>query len=196
MSLGGQERADVSQKVVSILNPSAPEALSVTLGRRAFLREIAVAVLLSLPLPLILLLGGYVARFFSNPLAAGLVTILFAAIFAMPLLWYAFFRLNAATLARERAVIGRDKQKIHPAMGGPLFYRRSMVAGSFRSRALGGLSVTIGGILAFAIMGYVTRGSVFLPPLHFILGIALAIEVVVAVELLCLQELPPPSEVP
>lgn len=181
----------MSQKVVSILNPSAPEALVVTLGRRAFLREIALAVLLSLPLPLILLLGVYFARFFPNLLAAGIGTILFAAIFAMPLLWYAFIRLNAATLARERAVIGNLKQKIYPAMGGPLFYRNSMVAGSVRSRILGGLPVTTGGILAFAVMGYVTSGSLFLPPLHILLGIALAIQVFVLAELLRPQHFQP-----
>ncbi|MFM7334923.1 MAG: hypothetical protein ACKO1H_11020 [Tabrizicola sp.] len=168
--------------------------MAVTLGRRAFVRELALAFLFSLPLPMICLLGVYSSGLFPNVLVAALGTVLAALILAVPLLWYASFRLNAATLARERAVIGPDKQKIYLPMGGPLL-SQSMVAGSLRSRILGGLPVTMGGILAFAIMGYVTRGSVFLPPLHIILDIALAIEAVVAVELLCLQELQPRSEV-
>jgi hypothetical protein len=185
MSSGAVGQVDVSQTVVSIMNPMAQEALTVTLGRRTFLREIALAVVLSLPVPLICLLAVSLAPFGPSLLAVAIGTILTVAIFGMPILWYASFRLNAATLARERAVIGTAKQKIYRAMEGPFFLRHSMVAGSVRSRILGGLPVTIGGMLAFAVMAYATSGSIFMPLLHVLLGICLVIQYFVAVELLC-----------
>jgi len=185
----------VPQKVVSILNPMAPEALAVTLGRRAFLREIALAVLLSLPAPVFPILGIYFFPAGGNLIAFAICTISAAAIFAVPILWYASFRLNAAALARERAVVGGDRQKIYPPMRGPFLLSRSMVAGSIRSLMLAGLPVTTGSILAFAVVAYATSGSFFMPLLHGFLGIGLVIQGFVAVELLCSQELQPRSEV-
>jgi hypothetical protein len=191
---GIQGACGMSQVVVSIMNPMAPEALAVTLGRKAFLREIALAVLLSLPPSLICLLGVFLFPAGANLVAAAIGIITAVAIFAVPILWYASFRLNAATLARERAVIGSAEQKIYRAMEGPFFYRRSMVAGSVRSRILGGLPITTGGITVFAVMAYVTSGSIFMPLLHVLLGIGLVIEGFVAFELLWSPSLQPHPE--
>jgi hypothetical protein len=184
---GLQKGRTVSQAFGSILNPMAPEALAVTLGRRAFLGEIGVAVLLSLVAPVVCLLGVYASSFGANLLAVLIGTITAVAIFAVPTLWYASFRMNAASLARERAVTGREGQKIHPTMSATLFLGRSMVAGSIRSRILSGLPITLGGILAFAVLAYVTTGSVFMPLLHVLLGVGLLVEICVASELLFRQ---------
>jgi hypothetical protein len=186
----------VPQKVVSILNPMAPEALAVTLGRRAFLREVAFAVLLSLPTPVIPLLGIYFFPAGGNLIALAFGIIAAVGMLAIPILWYASIRLNAATLARERAVVGGSEQKIYPPMRGPFLVSRSIVAGSIRSLILAGLPVTTGGILVFAVIAYATSGSLFMPLLHFLLGIGLVIQGFVAVELLCSQGFQPPSEVP
>ncbi|VVT27679.1 hypothetical protein RV134_350098 [Roseovarius sp. EC-HK134] len=49
----------MSRTLGPILNPMAPEAMTITLSRRAFLSELLNAALLSLPLPMVSLAGVY-----------------------------------------------------------------------------------------------------------------------------------------
>lgn len=173
----------MSQGVVSILNPKSAEAMAVTLGRPAFLREIAIAALLSLSMPLACLVGVYLHASGADLLRIAIGTTAAVAIIAVPLLFYASFRLNAATLARERAVIGSAEQQIHPPMKGPILLRRSMVAGSIRSRMLAGFPFCAGSVLAFAGAAYVIGDSRILmlcvPP-----GIMLVVQATIASKLL------------
>lgn len=168
---------------VSILNPLSAEAMAVTLGRGAFLREIAIAALLSLAVPLACLVGVYLHISGANLLAVAIGTITAATIIAGPVLFYASFRLNAATLARERAVVGGSEQRIHPPLKGPLLFRRSMISGSVRSRILSGFPACIGFGLVFAVASYIMADSrimiLCVPP-----GIMLAAQAAIATNLL------------
>ncbi len=175
----------MSQAVVSILNPMSAEAMAVTLGRRAFLREVLLAGLLSLSLPVISLAGVHIYLQTSGVnligFAIGLVTV--SAITAIPLMFYAALRLNSATLARERAVIGVAKQQLHKPFEGPFLLRRSIVAGSVRSRVVLGLPVCIGFGLQFAYMSYMMTGSAFVF-FHVPIGIILAVQIGIVLNLL------------
>ena len=175
----------MSQGLVSILNPMSTEAMAVTLGRRAFLREMLMSGLLSLSLPLVSLAGIYVYLHTNGvdlvSLAVGVVTV--SALTATPLMFYASLRLNAATLARERAVVCASEQLLHKPFEGPFLVRRSIVAGSIRSRILAGFPACIGFGLEFALMWYVTTGSAFML-LHVPIGMMLAVQMLIAVNLL------------
>jgi hypothetical protein len=174
----------MSRDLVSILNPTLPEALKVTLGRRVFVREIALSLLLSLPVPMVCMLAISLSQTATDLAAVAIGTISAVAVMAMPILFYASFRMNAATLARERAVLPPGTQRIHGAMKGPFLLRNAMVAGSVRSRIRTGFPVTIAGILTFSVVAYLTMGSLVMPLLHPLLGIVLLLQGFVMFKLL------------
>lgn len=174
----------MSKFPVSIMDPESNEATALTLGRRAFFREIVIAGLLSFPLPTVFLGGVYVYRHAGNinlPVFAIALVLIFG-LTTIPLIFYASFRLNAATLARERAITGSSKQRLYPPLKGP-FLLHSIVAGSLRSRILAGFPACIGFGLLFALMSYVTTDSAIMP-LHFPIGMLAAIQALVIAHLL------------
>ena len=175
----------MSQAGASIFNPMSAASRAVTLGPRAFLREIIIAGLLSLSLPLISIAAYCI--YLQNPgvdivgLAIGVVTM--SAVTAIPLIVYASLRLNAATLARERAVFGASGQRIYEPLEGPVLMRNTIVAGSIRSRFLSGFPTVIGFSIQAALMWYAVTGIAF-TFVHIPLAIILAIQVVIAADLL------------
>lgn len=173
----------MSRTLGPLLDPMSIEAVSITLGRTAFLRELLLASLLSLSLPVISLAGIYVYQHNSNVNLIGLMigVISMSAITAIPLVGYASLRLNAAILARERACAGAPEQIVHEPFKGPFMLRRTFVAGSVKSRILSGFPVCIGFGLQFALMSFVTGGGflvVFVP-----LGAWFAVQVAIAARL-------------
>ena len=169
-------------KLVSIMNPTSPEALKVRLTRRAYLWELLLSILFALPLPLVVLAGGIL--FVRTPnLGFAIGTIFAAGVIAMPFLFYAALRLNAATLARERAVFGPQAGEIHAPFQGPWFLRRSMVAGSVRSRLVAGLSMSMGFATVGVLMNSLLPGAPFTLILA-IIGAVLLVQIYLAVELL------------
>ena len=171
----------MSRTLGSVLNPQAAQAMAVELGRRAFLRELVVAVLLSLPLPMVSAAGARLYFYGSTTNLMGLVlgVVVVSALTAAPVMFYASLRLNAATLARERAVVGMHEQVIHPPLKGPLLLRRSMLAGSVRSRIIAGLPICIGFGLEFALLAYLTGSSGFLL-VHVPIGAMLLAQMILA----------------
>lgn len=81
-----------------------------------------------------------------------------AALLALPLVFHASLRLNAATLARERALAGATPLRVYPAMKGPRMLR-SFVAGSVRSRSLAGFPGMFGIIGAVGAFNCVISGG-------------------------------------
>jgi len=175
----------MSRTLGPTLNPASAEALAITLGRNAFLREVLLAALLSLSLPMVSLAGVYFYLQGGDVNLIGLFVsvITISALTAIPLIFYASLRLNAATLARERAYSGAPEQLIHKPLEGPLLLRRSMVAGSVKSRILAMLPGCIGFGLEFALMYYLTSGSGFFF-LHALTGAMLIIQASIAANLL------------
>lgn len=172
----------MSQRVVSILNPMSEAALSVTLGRRVFLREVVLAVFLAVPLPLMVLAGLYLFVSIANPgIAIG--TVVLVSLTAIPLLFYASLRLNAATLARERVFLGGSTGHISAPLKGPLLLRRSMVAGSVKSRVLAGMPGCLGFGAVFATLSFATGGGLFMP-LHVPLGALFLVQLGIISQLL------------
>lgn len=125
----------------SVLDPMSGEGATEILDARAFLREVGIAALLALPLPLVGALAGWAYLVLEGKtLTLVLIGPVFlGAVIAMPVVFYASLRLNAATLARERALAlaGATPLRVYPAMKGPRMLR-SFVAGSVRSRLLAG----------------------------------------------------------
>lgn len=174
----------MSKFPVSILDPDSSEATALTLGRGAFLREIVIAGLLSFPLPIVFLGGVYVYRHAGdiNLPVFTIALVLISGLTTIPLIFYASFRLNAATLARERAIAGSSMQRLYPPLKGP-FLLHSIVAGSLKSRILAGFPACIGFGLLFALMSHVTTDSAIMP-LHFPIGILAAIQALIITHLL------------
>lgn len=175
----------MSQSVVSILDPLSAEAVAVPWGRRAYLREIVIALLWSLSLPLVSFAGivVFVLTKSTNIVLLAITLVTISAVTAIPALVYAGLRLNAATLARERAAFGPSRVKINKARQGPFFERRSIVAGSTRSRFVASLPGSVGFCLEFALVSYLFTGSAR-TFLNVPIGILLAIQLVVVTELL------------
>lgn len=175
----------MSRTLGPILNPMAPEAMTITLSRRAFLRELLNAALLSLPLPMVSLAGVYFYFHNSdvNLIGLGVSVVTISALTGIPLIFYASLRLNAATLARERVYSGVPGQLIHKPLEGPLLLRRSMVAGSVKSRALAMFSGCIGFGLEFLLMSYLTGGGGFFV-LYALTGAMLAVQAIIAAKLI------------
>ncbi|MBW4960968.1 hypothetical protein [Sulfitobacter sp. CW3] len=159
--------------------------MAITLGRKAFLRELVVAALLSLTLPMVSVAGVYFYIHISamNPIGLALGVIVVSGLTAIPLIFYASLRLNAATLARERASAGVPEQLIHKPLEGPFLLRRSIVAGSVQSRIIAGFPVCIGFGIEFALMAYLTNSIGFLL-LHVPIGATLAAQIIIAANLL------------
>jgi hypothetical protein len=154
-------------------------------GRREFLREILVCGLLGLALPGVAL-GGMAVHGLTDGAAPAWVAIgtgLILFVVAVPVTVLAMFRLNAAAVARERAVMAPSEPVIHPPLQGPLLLRRSMVAGSARSRIVAGLPGSIGFCAVFAIIAAGTGQGVFILP-FVLLGIVVACQAVTAAWLL------------
>ncbi len=175
----------MSRTLGPILNPMAPEAMTITLGRRAFLRELLKAALLSLPLPMVSLAGVYF--YFHNRdvnlIGLGVSVVTISALTGVPLIFYASLRLNAATLARERVYSGVPGQLIHKPLEGPLLLRRSMVAGSVKSRALAMFPGCIGFGLEFVLMSYLMGGGGFFV-LYALTGAMLTVQAIIAAKLI------------
>ncbi|MDP0930056.1 hypothetical protein Q0601_23000 [Paracoccus onubensis] len=159
--------------------------MAVTLGRRAFLREIVIAGLLSLSLPTVFLAGIYVYLHTRGAALIGIAfgVIIISALTAIPLILYASLRFNAAALARERAVLGTSEQRIYQPLKGRFWQLRPMVAVSVRSYVLASFPACIGFGLEFALMSYVTTDSVFMP-LHIPIGIMVITQTIIAANLL------------
>lgn len=170
--------------VKSILNPLSLEAVAARLGPWAFFRELLIALILSLSLPLVWVIGTVVLHqtSSSNLLGVTVGVIVAMALIAIPLTFYASLRLNAATLARERAVMGAENVRVHAAFQGPFLLKRSFLPGSTRSRILSGFPSCIGFGLVFALMSYATSGSPW-TILHLLLGAAIAVQAIVIVSL-------------
>ena len=168
----------------SILNPESDKATALTLGRGAFLREIDIAGLLSIPLPPVFLCGLYVYRHAGgiNLLDIAIAPILISGLTTIPLIFYASFRLNAATLARERAIAGSSEPRIYPPLKGP-FLLHSIVAGLVRSRILASFPACIGFGLLFALMSHMTTDRALMP-LHFPIGVLAAVQALIITHLL------------
>jgi hypothetical protein len=174
----------MSGGVTSVLNPMSAEAVAVRLGPRAFGRELLLALALSLSLPLVFLAGSYLFHETIGTKRIGLA-IAFALIFgltAMLLIVYASLRLNAATLARERATLGSEEVLVHSPFKGPWLLKRSFVPGSTRSRLLSGLPACVGFGIPFGLMSYATTGSPLMV-LHLPLGLTIAVQVLVVASL-------------
>ena len=175
----------MSLSLGAILNPLSAEAMAITLGRKAFLRELLLAALLPLSLPLVSLVGLYLYLHISSLNLIGLVVsvVVISGIAAVPTIFYASMRLNAATLARERVYSLTPEQLIHKPLQGPILLRRSVVAGSVKSRILAGFPVSVGFGLQFALMSYLIGGGCFLV-LQVPLGAFLIVQSMIAVNLL------------
>ena len=148
------------------------EALVIPLGRAAFLREIGIAVLMSFSLPFTFLLFLWVSV--QNTSAAFFIFYLAFAITGL-LETYSFRRLNAATLARERAVFGAS-QPIHPPWQGPIVLRCFWVQGATRSQFLALFPFHLGLALIATLLLLGTRDAhflLFLLPLLLILFLQL-----------------------
>ena len=175
----------MSRNLGPLLNPGSPKAMAITLGRRAFLHEMVMAALLSLTLPITSLVGVYLYFHSSDVnligLMVGVVTV--SAVTAIPLICYASLRLNAATLARERVYSDEPERLIHKPFEGPFLLRRSIVAGSVKSRILAMFPGCLGFGLEFALMSYLTGASAFLF-LHVPIGGALVIQAFIVANLL------------
>lgn len=174
----------MSGGVTSVLNPMSAEAVAVRLGPKAFGRELLLALALSLPLPLVFLAGSY---FFhqtigTNRIGLAIAFVVICGLTAVSLIIYASLRLNAATLARERAMLGSDGVRVHSPFKGPWLLKRSFVPGSTRSRLLSGLPACVSFGILFGLMSQATTGSP-LVILHLPLGLAIAVQVLVVVSL-------------
>lgn len=175
----------MSRTLGPILNPMVPEAVTITLDRRAFLSELFKAALLSLPLPMVSLAGVYFYLHNSDVNLIGLIVsvVTISGLTGIPLIFYASLRLNAATLARERVYSGALGQLIHKPLEGPLLLRRSIVAGSVKSRALSMFPMCIGFGLEFVLMSYLTGGGGFFV-FYALTGAMLAVQAMIAAKLL------------
>ncbi len=156
------------RRLVSLPKRMTAEALATPLGRGGFLREIRIALLSSLSWPFILLL--FIWAGVRNTNAAFFTFYLVFAITGL-LGTYAFSRLNAATLARERAVFGAS-QPIHPPWQGPILLRCFWVQGSTTSQFLALFPFHLGLALTATLLLLGTRDYnllLFLLPLLLIL---------------------------
>lgn len=175
----------MSRSLGPVLNPMAAKARAVTLDRAAFLRELLIAALMSLPLPMVSVAGVlfYLHNSTTNLLGLAIGVILVSGLTCIPLIFYASLRLNSATLARERASTVLSEQLIHPPLKGPPFLRNSIVAGSVRSRIMTGFPGCLGFGMEFALLSWLTGGSVIIP-LHAPIGVALLAQAIVVAQLL------------
>ena len=138
MNMTGQKSVGIP--LSDILHPQSKEALDRTLGRGPFLKEILLAFVPAVLLILILAIFALVVpRFDTNPSVAVILGLCAFIVLVPPVCFYATLRLNAAVLARERKVFGQNAQIIHAPLRGPHLLRRSIVAGSVRSRLLAAL---------------------------------------------------------
>lgn len=163
------------------MQPDSEEALG--LDRLSFLRELGIAVMLSTGLPIAVSAGVFFASHGFNLLAVAVCTICGAAITAVPLLCYAFSRLNAATLARERAVRGGSAPKIFQPFQRPFSRPGLPAACSVKSAIIAALP----GLTGMGMTGVVLSsalGTSILTPVNFVLGINLIVAALVIGRLL------------
>lgn len=143
------------------------------------------AALLPITFPIPSLVGVYLYYHGSDVndigLMVGVATV--SAATAIPLIFYASLRLNAATLARERAYSDEPERLMHKPFEGPFLLRRSIVAGSVKSRVLAVFPSCIGFGLEFALMSYLTGASAFLF-FHVLIGGTLVIQAFIVANLL------------
>ena len=139
---------------------------------------------MSLALPLVFLAGVHLFRqtVGTNRIAFAIAFAVICGFMAILLTIYAALRLNAAALARERAMMGNEGVQVHPPFKGPWLLRRSLVPGSTRSRLLSGLPGCVSFGILFALMSYGTSGSAW-TILHLPLGALLALQVILAATL-------------
>ena len=167
------------------LNPLSAEAAATRLGKWAFLREILIAFVLSLPLPLVWLIGEIVWHQTPNANRLGVAVGIVAASFliAGPVALYASVRLNAASVARERTVRGADKVRIHRFYGMAWPYRRSLLPSSTRSRILCCFPACVSFGLLFAQVSHAMTGSPWTYMHLFLVGFII-VQAIVAASLL------------
>ncbi|WP_151718301.1 hypothetical protein [Gemmobacter serpentinus] len=167
-------------RILSIPDRMAEQAMASPLDRRGYLRAIMIAGLLALLMPVTLVMWFWLVEPGSY-ISLALLLLAYALEFA--LLIHASFRLNAATLARERTVIGAEAQQIYAPREGPILWRRAVGIGSTRSRIVTGFPATLGfGLIiaiAYALLGYL---SLLLPLVS--LALMLTHQIVTASKLL------------
>lgn len=174
----------MSRTLGPLLDPASPDAIAITIGRKAFILEMLMSALLSLSLPMISLAGIYFYLYSSNVAPIGIIVgvITMSALTSIPLIFYASLRLNAAVLARER-IYRATNLVIHKPMEGPLLLRHFPVAGSLKSRSLAAFPGFLGFGLEFVFLFYLTGGSGFIIS-QIPIGAALVIQTIVAANLL------------
>ena len=174
----------MSKTLGPLLAPQSPQAIAIVLSRGAFLRELVISMAFGLTLPMSILGTTYLAAGFNldKPVAFGVISVTISAIFAMPIMFYAMLRLNAAVLARERAYLREQNQTIHAALQGPIWLRRSFMAGSVKSRILSALPGFVG--FGFIFVWPVSMLNVPFTGLHLVVVLVLVVQGLVAIGLL------------
>lgn len=174
----------MSRTLGPVFNPLAAKARAVTLGRAAFLRELLIAALMSLPFPMVSI-AGFVFYWHNSTNLVGIMfgVLLVSVLTCIPLIFYASLRLNSATLARERASTVVSEQLIYPPHKGPPFLRNSSVAGSVKSRIMSCFPVCLGFGMEFALLSWLT-GSSAIVLLHVPIGVAFLAQAIVVAQLL------------
>jgi hypothetical protein len=169
------------------LNPLSAEAVATRLGKWAFLREILIALVLSLPLPLVWVIGETVWHQTPKANRLGVAVGMFVAayVIAGPVLLYASVRLNAASVARERTVKGAGKVRIHRfyGMAWPFPRPRAILPSSTRSRILCCFPACVSFGLLFAKVSHAMTGSPW-TDIHLLLVGFILVQAMVAVSLL------------
>ena len=126
---------------------------SVSLGRRAFLREIILALISATVLPILFLIAMWCIQL-GAPIAP---TVIFTwlAIFCVvaPVIIYSSLRMNAAALARQRHIDGQDGITIHEPLKGPWGGSRVAIAGSVTSRITAGLPCSVSFCAGIFVLG-------------------------------------------
>lgn len=175
-----------------ILHPQSKEALDRTLGRGPFLKEILLAFVPAVLLILILAIFVLVIqRFNTNPFVIIILGLCAIIVLVLPTCFYATLRLNAAVLARERKVFGQNAQIIHAPLRGPHLLRRSMVAGSVRSRLLAGLPAIAMFWPLFLIFGFLWNPETGVTGIGIFVSVILVANTIALAHLAVLRERTP-----
>lgn len=173
----------MSQRVVSLLDPTSARAMAVVLERRAYVRELALCCLSSLVLPLACLIGLYLYSRGADLLGVAIGTVMAAAIIGVPVLGYASLRVNAACLARERGLDRATGDRVYRPLRGPIGFANTIVAGSSRSRTIAALPATLGVLMVLTVMSFVTSGTLF-HIVHLPFGLIMIFQAAVASSLM------------
>lgn len=175
-----------------ILHPQSKEALERTLGRGPFFKEILLAFV---PAVLLILISAIfvlvVQQFNTNPPVVVILGLCAFVVLVLPTCFYATLRLNAAVLARERKVFGQKAQIVHAPLKGPHLLRRSMVAGSVRSRLLAALPAFAMFWPLFMVFGFLCNPETGVTGIGIFMSVLLVANIVALARLAMLRERTP-----